>query len=120
MIVFVAAVDGFSLVAISPLVEAEEVHGRAAAAQFVHHRRLLTAALLRPCQDVLGFVGPDDDDAAFVGDDQVAWPDGGAAARSDHADSTAGVLGGTPQRSSAGEDGKAQAPDCAEITHGPV
>jgi hypothetical protein len=40
---------GLRLVTISPFVEAEEVHGRTAAAQLVHHCRLLTAAFLGPC-----------------------------------------------------------------------
>jgi hypothetical protein len=50
-------------------VEAEQFHGRTAASQLIHHRCLLSAALLCSRQDVLDVLWPDDNDPALVGDD---------------------------------------------------
>src|SRR5262245_6533641 len=69
---------------------------------------------------MLGLVWPDDDNPALVGDDDVARPYQRTAAGCYQANGAPSGLGRTRKCCSAREYRKAQTPDGAEITHGPI
>ena len=80
----------------------------------------LPGALFGADQDRLDLVRGHDDDPAFVGGDEIAWPYRLSAARDRRIDGSFAQLRRAAQRDAASEDGKLVPANGGEVPHGAV